>query len=96
MQAEGEARQAAATPGPLSARVAAGHAAPCAAQKLAESVPAVSHWQLPPSQAWGGRTAVRPLTQANAIEDHDEVIREGCGRGRSLLCVRVKVEIHAV
>ena len=97
MQAEGEERQAAATPGPRVARSAAGHAAPSAAQERAESVPAKSRWRRLPRQAWGGHKAFRPLAQANAEEeDPKEVIREGCGRGRSLLCVRVKVEIHAV
>ena len=30
-----------------------------------------------------------------AREDHDDKLREACGRGRNLLCVRVKVEVQA-
>ena len=93
-QGEGE-RHAAAAPGPLSARVAAGHAAPSAAQELAESGPAVSQWRRLPLQAWGGREAARQPAQANAEEDPMEVIREGCGRGGSLRRVPVGLEVHA-
>ena len=55
----------------------------------------MSQCELLPSHGWGGRTAVRPLTITVAREDHDEKLREACGRGRNLLCVQVKVEVRA-